>query len=136
MPLRGDLPAEEHVLHRVQVGARARSWYTTSMPSADASCGAVMCDPLALEVQLSLVERQVSGQRLDQRGLAGPVVADDRDDLAGVDVEVRSVERPDVAEASGQASRFEKWCHAMYHLFDVGGRDADADGARADAGVL
>ena len=62
---------------------------------------------LALEEQLTGVDGEVAGQGLDHRRLAGAVVADEGDHLAGVDVEVGVVESPDVPEASSspRASR-------------------------------
>ena len=45
-----------------------------------------------------------AGERLDQAGLAGAVVADDGQDLAGQQVEVGAVERGDVAVALDQAA--------------------------------
>ena len=47
-----------------------------------------MVHRLALEEQLAGVDVEVAGQGLDHRGLPGAVVADEGDDLAGVDVEV------------------------------------------------
>ena len=45
-----------------------------------------------------------AGERLDQRRLAGAVVADERDDLAGVDLEVDVLERRHAAEALREPS--------------------------------
>ena len=45
-----------------------------------------------------------AGDRLDERRLAGAVVADQGDHLAGVDLEVDARERPDGAEALGDAA--------------------------------
>ena len=47
------------------------------------------------------------GQRLDQRRLAGAVVADHGEDLAGQQLEVGAVQRGDVAVALDQAARFQ-----------------------------
>ena len=43
-----------------------------------------------------------SPQRLDQRGLSGAVVADDREDLAGIEIEVGMIHRGDAAVALDQ----------------------------------
>ena len=48
---------------------------------------------------LTVVGRVDAGDDLHQRRLAGSVVADEPDDLAGVDLEVHAVERLDGAEA-------------------------------------
>ena len=45
-------------------------------------------DILAVPVGAVRVTGLDTGDRLDQRGLAGAVVADQRDDLTGVDLEV------------------------------------------------
>ena len=47
-----------------------------------------------------------AGQRLDQRGLARAVVADDGEDLAGQQLEVGAVQRGDVTVALDEAARF------------------------------
>jgi hypothetical protein len=56
-------------------------------------------DLLALEDDLAAVRLVRPGDRLDERGLAGAVVADERNDLRGVDLEVDVGERLDRAEA-------------------------------------
>ena len=57
-----------------------------------------MLDRVAVEEDLAGVQRQVARECLDQRGLAGAVVADDGDHLAGLDVENRTrVEGTNVA---------------------------------------
>ena len=48
------------------------------------------------------------GERLDERRLAGAVVADERDDLARVDGEVRAAQRLHVAEALDDPARLEQ----------------------------
>src|SRR5690349_23241613 len=56
-----------------------------------------------------------AGQRLDQRRLAGAVVANHRQDLAWVEVEIRMVERGDAAEPLHEAAALQdrSWaCHA------------------------
>jgi len=60
------------------------------MPSFVASCGVLELDRLAVPAP-SYSSRADPGDRLDERGLAGAVVADKRDDLTGVDFEVPSV---------------------------------------------
>ena len=59
---------------------------------------------LAVEPDLALVGHDRAGDRLDQRRLAGAVVADDGEDLARIEVEVGMVERGDAAVALDQAA--------------------------------
>ena len=55
---------------------------------------------LAGEPDLAGVGRDRAAERLDQRRLAGAVVADDGEDLVGIEVEVGVVERDDAAVAA------------------------------------
>ena len=59
---------------------------------------------LPVQEDLAGVHGQGSGQRLDQGGLPGPVVADDGQHLAGVQVEVDAIEADDPAEGLDQAA--------------------------------
>ena len=67
-------------------------------------------DRLALEEISPLSMLLMPGEALDQRGLAGAVVADQRGDLSGIDVEVDVVEDVHGAEAlvelAGREDRF------------------------------
>src|SRR5262245_44229940 len=62
----------------------------------------------AVEPDLARIGLQRAGQRLDQRRLARAVVADDRRDLAGQQVEVRARERGHVTEALDEPARLEQ----------------------------
>ena len=62
---------------------------------------------LAVEADLPLVRLQCSRERLDQCRLAGAVVADDREDLARVELEVGPVQRDDVSVALDDPARLE-----------------------------
>ena len=55
---------------------------------------------LAVEPDLALVRVQGARERLDQRRLAGAVVADDGEDLARVELEVGAVDGGHVAVAA------------------------------------
>ena len=68
----------------------------------------VELDRPALEEDLAGVGLVDAGQRLDQRRLAGAVVADERDDLLGVDGEARAAQRADAAEALDDPLGFEQ----------------------------
>src|SRR5262249_9541844 len=65
--------------------------------------GALEVHRLAVEQDLALVGDRRARQRLDERRLAGAVVADDGEELAGAPLEVGAVERGDVAVALHQA---------------------------------
>src|SRR5262249_6489800 len=69
-------------------------------------------DLAALERVLAGVRRQGARDRLDQRRLAGAVVADEREHLAGVDVEVDPGERVDRTEALAHAAQAQQRGHA------------------------
>ena len=86
--------------------------------------GRVDRDRLALEEDLAAVGRVDADKRLDQRRLAGAVVADERDDLLGKDREVRAVERLDAAERLDDLARFEDGLgtHQVASAVGSGGR--------------
>ena len=63
--------------------------------------------PLAVEADLALVRLERPRECLDQRRLAGAVVADDREDLVRVQLEVGPVQRHDVAVALDESARLE-----------------------------
>ena len=83
-------------------GATARSWYTVSMPAWRASSGDLKLTGSPSRQDLALVGDHGAGQRLDQARLAGAVVADHGEDLAGVEVEVGAVDGGHVAVALDQ----------------------------------
>ena len=59
-----------------------------------------------------------AGHYLDQRRLAGTVVAQQGHDFAGVDGEVHLRQRPDVAEVTAEATSFQQRCIlCQFHLF-------------------
>ena len=78
---------------------RARSWYTTSMPSAAASLGPWMVTGWPSKRISPLSMRVDADDALDERRLAGAVVAHERGDLPGVDGEVDVVQHVHRAEA-------------------------------------
>ena len=61
---------------------RARSWYTVSMPALAGVVDRTQRDGLAVEVELAGVGLVEPGEDLDQRRLAGTVVADQAEHLA------------------------------------------------------
>ena len=61
---------------------------------------------LAVEEDLALVGLQRPRERFDQCGLAGAVVADNREDLSRVQLEIGSIQRDDVSVALDDSARF------------------------------
>ena len=61
-------------------------------------------DTVAVDEDLPLVRDQGPRKRLDQRRLAGAVVADDGQDLSGVELEIGAIQGRDVAVALDQAT--------------------------------
>src|SRR5205823_3357692 len=62
---------------------------------------------LGVEQDLALVRLDRARERLDQRRLAGAVVADDREDLLRIELEVSASQREDVAVALDESPRLE-----------------------------
>src|SRR5581483_6952859 len=71
----------------------------------------------ALEQHRAGIPRVDAGDALDERGLAGAVVADERHHLAGLDLEVDRVQRLHGAERLGDVAELEKWGGA--HVVEV-----------------
>ena len=74
--------------------------------------GAVQVHHVALEPDLAGVEGVDAGDALDQGALAGAVVTDEGGDLAGVDLEVDTVQHLHRAEALVDSREGQKWCAA------------------------
>ena len=71
-----------------------------TMPSSCASCGMRQRDRLAGELDGAAIRRLGAGEDLEQRRLAGAVLAEQRVDLSGSDLEVDVLERLDARESS------------------------------------
>src|SRR5260370_20319229 len=65
-------------------------------------------DRTFVDDELAFVGTNNSCDCLHERRLAGPIVADEREHLAGVDVEVDSTQRRDAAETLPNASQHEE----------------------------
>ena len=63
-------------------------------------------DRVAVEANLAPVPAQGAGHDLDQRRLAGAVLAHQRVDLAGIDPEIDALERPNARKGLGDADHF------------------------------
>src|SRR3954470_23726921 len=103
-----DLAAEEHVGAGIELGREREVLVDGLDPQPARVERRVQLDRLALEDDLAGVGLVHAGQRLDQRRLAGAVVADERDDLAGVDGEARAAQGADAAEAFDDVLGFEQ----------------------------
>lgn len=113
-PGRLQLAPEEHVggdVHRGGDGQVLVDGLDAVLPGALRPCEP---DGLAVQPDLALVRGDRTGESLDQAGLAGAVVADDGEDLAGQQVEVGAVDGGDMAVPLDQAAGLEHGC-------DVGG---------------
>ena len=80
--------AEEEVGDHVEVVAEREVLVDGRDPEAVASLGLAIVTVLAVELDRALVGAVDAGDHLDQRRLAGAVVADEGDHLAFADVEV------------------------------------------------
>ena len=91
----------------VRDGNSRASWNDRPRPRAARSCGAssVMSSPRRRTRPPSIGEE--AGDAVEQRGLAGAVVADEAEDLALAELEVDVVDRGDAAEALHHAVALE-----------------------------
>ncbi len=80
---------------------RLRSWCTAPMPARDRLARIAEPDRPAIEPHLPRIRLVHAGQDLDQRGLAGAVLAQQRVDLATPDGEVHMIECLHADEALG-----------------------------------
>ena len=74
--------------------------------------GADAGDVGALEEHLALGGHQQAGQQVDERGLAGAVRSNDRDELAFADRDGHVLERAEIAVVLGHALGFDQRGHA------------------------
>ena len=74
-----------------------------------AASGLAERDLVALPADLALVGPVRAGQDLDQRGLAGAVLAEQAVDLTRSDHQVDAVERPDARERLDDAAHLQQW---------------------------
>src|ERR1700722_3398755 len=105
LPVLDQLPAEEHVRDDVEVVAQREVLVNGRDAEAGRVLRRVQVDLLALPEHLAVIRRVDAGHAFDQRGLARAVVAEQRGDLSGRDVEVDAVQRldrPEVLADPGQ----------------------------------
>ncbi len=108
-PAPGALTTEEHVGDDVEVVRQRQVLVHDLDPEPGGVAGPVDGDGLPLEEDLAVVEGIDADDPLDERRLAGAVVADEGHHLAGLDLEVDLVQRPDRAEGLRAAPTFEEW---------------------------
>ena len=102
---RGALAAEEHVLDDVEVVAQREVLVDDLDAQRAGVARRVHGDRAALEEVVAGVDRVRAADALDERGLAGAVVADQGGDLARVGGEVDVLEHVDGAEALVDAAQ-------------------------------
>ena len=90
------------------------------MPALAGVLRTLELDRLTVEVDLPGVLLVGAGEALDQRGLAGAVVTDDRQHLAPVEVEVDAVEADDAAEGDDQVTRRQDRLGLVHRVLGVG----------------
>ena len=83
------------------------SWWIAVMPASKAACALGKLTGCAVERDLAGVRLVDAGQDLDQRRLAGAVLADQRGDLAGIEREADIVQRAHAGEALRDAGKRE-----------------------------
>src|SRR5438552_2064076 len=76
-------------------------------------------DVASVEDDAALVGRQITRDEVEDRGLAGPVGADETEDLALPHAELDTVHGADAAEADGEAAHLEERLEGL--ALDVGG---------------
>ena len=106
-PRAARLVAEHHVLADRQVRAEV-DLLVDRRDAGPLGVGGAAEDPrLAGDGDRAAVDRVDAGERLDEGGLAGAVLAHERVDLAGAEEEVDAVEREDAGEADGDAAHLD-----------------------------
>ena len=78
------------------------------MPRSIAACGRRQRDRLALPQDLALVGLVAGREHLDQRRLAGAVLAEQAVHLAGADVELDAAQGEDAGEALDDAAHLQQ----------------------------
>ena len=100
-------PAQREVVHRVELEHQAEVLVDEAQPVGDRVAER---ERLAVELRDgSRIGRVVAGERLDQRRLAGAVLADERVDLAGADLDRRVDQRPGPGKRLRQLLHTQCW---------------------------
>src|SRR6185437_8999923 len=109
------LAPEVHVLDDVEVVAEREILVDDLDPEARRDLRAADVHLAPLEEDLAVVRHVRAGDALDQRRLAGAVVADERHDLARTQLEVDVGERLDRAEGLRDPAELEKGGGGVAH---------------------
>ena len=88
----------------VMVGTELYSWWTTATPAACERALGNSAGRLAVDLDRTGIGLDQAGDDLDQRALAGAVLAEQRHHLAGAELEIDLGEGLDAAVALGQAA--------------------------------
>ena len=110
-PARG--VAHEDVLGDGELGVEAELLVHRGDAGGLGLVRAVEADLLAVDADRAAVRLVDARDDLDERGLAGPVLADEGMDLTGGDREVDVLQRADTREGLGDAFQREQLCHAL-----------------------
>ncbi len=117
-----DRMAEEDVFGDGQIVEQHRLLVGAGDAEMERGLGIGDCDRLAIKADLALVGRIDTGENLDQRGLAGAVLADQRRDGARIELEIDLLQRLHAGKGFRDADRLED---------GAGGRRGHADGFRS-----
>ncbi len=126
------LPAEEDVLVDPHVAGQGQVLVDHLDAELAGISRAVEPDRLAVDEQLPLARRVEAREDLHERALAGPVVTDDAQDLAGHEPEVDAAEGVDVAEVLRDASCLDD----RRRRARVGHRASSATGNGTEAAIV
>ena len=107
----GVLAAGEEVGRRAEIVEQREVLVHGLDPVGTRRCRRVDRRRLSVDLDLAGVEAMHAADALDQRRLSGAVVAEDRDDLAMMHVEVDGVEREHRAEPLRRATHRQRRCH-------------------------
>src|SRR3954462_15562234 len=108
------LASQEHVLDDVQVLAECEVLVDDLDAERRGVVRRAQRGRLAVEQHFARIIRLDACEPLDQRGLAGAVVADERAHLAGVDLHVHALEHLDGPEALADVTQLDESCHGCY----------------------
>ena len=101
------LPTEEDVGRDVERWGDCEVLIDGLDPGSSSVAGRAEVRALTVEADLTFVRLQRARERFDQRRLAGTVVADDCENLARVELQVRSVQRNDMSVPLDKPVRLE-----------------------------
>src|SRR5581483_3724134 len=130
------LPAQVHVLDDVEVVREREILVDDLDPELRGLLRAVHGHRLAVEEELALVHRVDAGDALDERRLAGAVVADEGHHLALAHLEIDVGQGLDGAEGLRHSAQLEEGGVAHVGVMSYGDGGGDLKAAPADASLL